>query len=430
MRLRNPAPLDAYEGRDRLPSLPAPTIAIPTTAGSGSEVSTVVVLHDANRAQHLVVRGRGYEPDVALLDGSLLRTLPEPPLVQAALDALSHALEALWAHGATRFTDTLALAAAADIRAALPRAIAREDDAMQTLMEASAMANLACGNAGLGLVHALTSAPDVHLPARLPERRPAPARRGVQPPRRSTARPRVRARRPRRAVRDDRVRPALRARRGHRGGRGAHGHGGAGQPVPGEQPPPRRRGRAARAHGRRGGGMDRRRLRRAPHAALPLDRRERRPRRRGDRRALRRGAHPPGGSRAGRDRLPHERPLQPLLGDVHPDLQRRGRAVRVGGERLRHDPAARAADRLRPRGPRAAPSRPRRVRRRQDPGARARPHDRRADALPRARRRHPDRPGVRQRAHPAAAVRPRAATRSGSRCARRWTTPTRAASRS
>ena len=84
--------------------------------------------------------------------------------MQAALDALSHALEALWAHGATRFTDTLALAAAADIRAALPRAIAREDDAMQTLMEASAMANLACGNAGLGLVHALTSAPDVHLP--------------------------------------------------------------------------------------------------------------------------------------------------------------------------------------------------------------------------------------------------------------------------
>jgi alcohol dehydrogenase class IV len=164
MRLRNPAPLDAYEGRDRLPSLPAPTVAIPTTAGSGSEVSTVVVLHDANRSQHLVVRGRGYEPDVALLDGSLLRTLPEPPLVQAALDALSHALEALWAHGATRFTDTLALAAAADIRAALPRAIAREDDAMQTLMEASAMANLACGNAGLGLVHALTSAPDVHLP--------------------------------------------------------------------------------------------------------------------------------------------------------------------------------------------------------------------------------------------------------------------------
>jgi alcohol dehydrogenase class IV len=164
IRLRNPAPLDAYEGRDRLPALPAPTVAVPTTAGSGSEVSTVVVLHDPHRAQHLVVRGRGYEPDVALLDGSLLRTLPAAPLVHAALDALSHALEALWARKATRFTNAMAFAAAGTIRDALPAALRRDDAAMQALMEASAMANLACGNSELGIVHALSSAPDVHLP--------------------------------------------------------------------------------------------------------------------------------------------------------------------------------------------------------------------------------------------------------------------------
>ena len=266
------------------------------------------------------------------------------------------------------------------------------------------MANLACGNSGLGLVHALTSAPDVHLPhgyqngVLLPHvaafNRPVldgPARR--------------RARRPRRALRDDRVRRALRARRGQRRGRRAHGR------------PPRWATRSARTTAaaptrtscasswpsrvrrrRSSGGFG---VPHTPHypsivanggpgaeeiAALYGEVRTR----------LEAAA-------AGRDRLPHERPLQPLLGDVHPDLQRRGRAVRVGGERLRHDPAARAADRLRPRRARAAPPRPRRLRRRQEPGARARPHDRRADALPRARRRHPDRPGVRQRAHPAAA---------------------------
>jgi alcohol dehydrogenase class IV len=163
IRLRNPGPLDRYEGRDRLPNRPAPSIAIPTTAGSGSEVSTVVVLHDPHRAQHLVIRGRGYEPDVALLDGTLLRTLPAGPLVHAALDALTHALEALWARKATRFTDTLALAAARDVRTALPAALERDEAALQTLVEASAMANLACGNAEMGIVHALTSAPDVHL---------------------------------------------------------------------------------------------------------------------------------------------------------------------------------------------------------------------------------------------------------------------------
>jgi alcohol dehydrogenase class IV len=164
IRLRNPAPLDDYEGSGRLPVAPAPSIAIPTTAGSGSEVSNVVVLHDAGRERHLVIRGHGYEPRVALLDGELLRSLPRAPMIAAALDALSHALEALWAHRATRFSDALAIPAAASIRTALPRALAGDVDAMQELIEASAMANLACGNAGLGLVHALSSAPDVHLP--------------------------------------------------------------------------------------------------------------------------------------------------------------------------------------------------------------------------------------------------------------------------
>ncbi|MGH2852142.1 MAG: iron-containing alcohol dehydrogenase, partial [Solirubrobacteraceae bacterium] len=164
IRLRNDGPLDAYEGIGRLPSPPAPTIAVPTTAGSGSEVSNVVVLHEEGRSRHLVIRGRGYEPTVALLDGELLRTLPRAPMIAAALDALSHALESLWVRGSSCFTGAMALAAAAQVRRALPPALAGDLDAMQALIEASAMANLACGNSGLGLVHALTSAVSVHLP--------------------------------------------------------------------------------------------------------------------------------------------------------------------------------------------------------------------------------------------------------------------------
>lgn len=164
IRLTNSPPLDAYAGSGRLPALPAPVIAVPTTAGSGSEVSNVVVLHDPRHTRHLIIRGPGYEPRVALLDGELLRTLPRRPLIAAALDALSHALEALWVRGATRFTDAMALPAARIIRESLPAVLDGHDDARQALMEASAMANLACGNCGLGLVHALTSAPDVHLP--------------------------------------------------------------------------------------------------------------------------------------------------------------------------------------------------------------------------------------------------------------------------
>ena len=162
--LTNPGPLGDYEGVGRLESPPAPAIAVPTTAGSGSEVSNVVVLHDPGRERHLVIRGRGYEPRVAILDGELLRTLPRAPMIAAALDALSHALESGWARGGSSLTRALALAASATLRTALPRALAGDVDSMQELIEASAIANLACGNSGLGLVHALSSAPSVHLP--------------------------------------------------------------------------------------------------------------------------------------------------------------------------------------------------------------------------------------------------------------------------
>jgi len=164
IRLTNDGSLPDWEGRDRVPNRPAPCVAVPTTAGSGSEVSNAVVLHDPAFDRHLVVRGRGCEPDVALLGGEMLRTLPRRPMVHAALDALSHALEALWVEKATPFTDALALHAARMIGGSLVAALERDDRAMQALMEASAMANLACGSSELGLVHALSSAASVTLP--------------------------------------------------------------------------------------------------------------------------------------------------------------------------------------------------------------------------------------------------------------------------
>ncbi|WP_091487198.1 iron-containing alcohol dehydrogenase [Microbacterium pygmaeum] len=173
IRLTNDAPIGAYEGVDRVPNRPAPTIAVPTTAGSGSEVSNALVLHEPGRSTELVVRGRGCEPRAAILDARLLRGLPENPLLFAALDALAHCLESLWAVGRTSFTTALALEAADRIIDLLPSAVAgvasganrsgENDEVLQQLLEASSMANMACGNSGLGLVHALASAVDVTL---------------------------------------------------------------------------------------------------------------------------------------------------------------------------------------------------------------------------------------------------------------------------
>jgi alcohol dehydrogenase class IV len=165
VRLTNPGPVDRYEGIDRAGARPAPSLAIPTTAGSGSEVSNALVLHDDSRDRLVVVRGHGYEPDVAILDGELLVSLPRIPMLHAALDALSHAFEALWSREASAFSDALALAAARELRTNLPRALESRDPIdLQRLLGASAMANLACGSAGLGLVHALSSASTVRVP--------------------------------------------------------------------------------------------------------------------------------------------------------------------------------------------------------------------------------------------------------------------------
>lgn len=172
--LTNSGCIADYEGAGNVPAAAAPTIAVPTTAGSGSEVSNALVLHEPGRPREIVVRGPGCEPRVAVLDATVLRGLPWAPLVYAGLDALSHALEALWVRGSTTFTDALAIHAAQQIFRALPRAVSgctdgsnnagTNDAVLQELLEASTAANLACGSSGLGLVHALSSSVQVLLP--------------------------------------------------------------------------------------------------------------------------------------------------------------------------------------------------------------------------------------------------------------------------
>jgi alcohol dehydrogenase class IV len=174
IRLTNADSIDRYQGINQVPAPPAPTIAIPTTAGSGSEVSKVLVLHEPGRKEELVVRADGCEPLVAILDGTVLRRLPRAPLLYAGLDALSHAMEALWARRGSCFTTALGEAAAQEIIEVLPAAAAgassganasgNNDEYLQRLIDASCAANMACGNSGLTLVHALSTAPSVRLP--------------------------------------------------------------------------------------------------------------------------------------------------------------------------------------------------------------------------------------------------------------------------
>jgi alcohol dehydrogenase len=149
--------LTDYEGFNKADKPPYPVIAVPTTAGSGTEVSKVTILTDEERNFKMSILDERTFPRVALLDGELMATLPAGPALVAGMDALAHALDAVWSVGATPFSDGLATTAAATIFDTLPRAALTADlSAKQAMLEASAAANVATGTALPGLAHVLS----------------------------------------------------------------------------------------------------------------------------------------------------------------------------------------------------------------------------------------------------------------------------------
>lgn len=133
-----------------------PLIAVPTTAGTGSEATNVAVITDSQRHLKQVLVHTDLIPDLAIIDACL--TLGVPPAVTAAtgIDALTHAIEAYVAPSATPLTQGLALRAVALIGEALPLAVGQGDNvgARESMMLASYMAGMAFSNSGLGLCHA------------------------------------------------------------------------------------------------------------------------------------------------------------------------------------------------------------------------------------------------------------------------------------
>lgn len=145
-------------GHNQYRNPPLPVICLPTTAGSGSDVSAAFPIVDETHSYELAVTGDHVQPPVSILDANLLKTCPTRPMIYAGLDALSHAVEALWGPHATPLTDALASEAILLIMANLRAAVLTDDmEAKSSQHLAAAMANFACGNAGLGIVHGIAS---------------------------------------------------------------------------------------------------------------------------------------------------------------------------------------------------------------------------------------------------------------------------------
>lgn len=134
-----------------------PMIMVPTTAGSGSEVSQWTIVKDEERHLKLLAGGPLAFPAAAVLDPVTLASLPMHVAALPAVDALTHALEAYVSGIASPITDALALSAARLQFRSLRASINSDDPAARAdNLLASCMANVACGNARLGHAHALS----------------------------------------------------------------------------------------------------------------------------------------------------------------------------------------------------------------------------------------------------------------------------------
>ena len=138
-------------------SAPPPIYAVPTTAGTGSEVTVAAVISDPENHTKLVIADTRMVPRLAALDPCLMTGLPGPITAATGMDALTHAIEAYIGQWGTDFTDRMALAAVAMIYENLPIAYTNGQDlgAREKMALASTYAGLAFTRANVGNVHAI-----------------------------------------------------------------------------------------------------------------------------------------------------------------------------------------------------------------------------------------------------------------------------------
>jgi alcohol dehydrogenase class IV len=167
--LKHPGPLSTYYGENNIPGPVAPVIAVPTTAGTGSEVSPVAVVADPERAMKVGIASRTLIPRWAIVDPALTISCPASVTAHSGMDALAHAIESFCARvrpdvspqsifvGKNPMSDILAMKAITAITRFLPAAVAQPSDraAREEMALASLLAGMAFSAAGTAAVHAL-----------------------------------------------------------------------------------------------------------------------------------------------------------------------------------------------------------------------------------------------------------------------------------
>ena len=135
-----------------------PVIAIPTTAGTGSECTRFTVITDEARGEKMLIAGLACLPLAAIVDYELTFTVPPRTTADTGVDSLTHALEAYVSRRANPVSDALALAAMAQIGRHLRTAYAEPGDAAarEGMMLGATQAGMAFSNSSVALVHGMS----------------------------------------------------------------------------------------------------------------------------------------------------------------------------------------------------------------------------------------------------------------------------------
>jgi len=135
-----------------------PVIAIPTTAGTGSEATRVAVISDSYTGEKMLCMGLGLMPVAALVDYELTLSMPYRLTADTGIDTLCHALEAYVSRKANPFTDSIALSAMRTVYEHIRTACAEPDNrvAREAMMLAATQGGIAFANASVTLIHGMS----------------------------------------------------------------------------------------------------------------------------------------------------------------------------------------------------------------------------------------------------------------------------------
>lgn len=147
----------SLEGVDKSKNPPMPIIAVPTTAGTGSETTMDYVITNTEQKHKMACMDSMVVPVVAILDTDIMASLPLKMTAATAMDALTHAVESYLSKGAFDFSEMLSLKAVSLISANFLKVIKNLNDleARKALAMAQYMAGMSFTNVGLGIVHSM-----------------------------------------------------------------------------------------------------------------------------------------------------------------------------------------------------------------------------------------------------------------------------------